>query len=185
MGPIAIFLRGINVGGIQIRMTDLKAMFEAKGWTDVSTLLASGNVVATPPDEPTGAAVKRALEDALGDRFHYDAHVILRDQSQIAALLEAARAIKAPEGFQFYVLLCEDTKLGGELQTEFDGLSSLPGEQYLPAGQDAFWLVPKGSTLESPFGKRVLGAKAFKARLTSRNVQTIEKVHAMLSSSRN
>lgn len=37
-------LRGINVGGITIRMADLARVFEDLGLTEVRTILASGNV---------------------------------------------------------------------------------------------------------------------------------------------
>jgi len=40
-------LRGINVGGISIKMNDLKASFEGLGFEDVRTILQSGNVVFT------------------------------------------------------------------------------------------------------------------------------------------
>ena len=39
------FLRGINVGGTKLKMADLKKEFEAAGFTDVITVLATGNVI--------------------------------------------------------------------------------------------------------------------------------------------
>jgi uncharacterized protein (DUF1697 family) len=41
----AALLKGINIGGKKIPMTDLKAIGRGMGITDVKTLLASGNVV--------------------------------------------------------------------------------------------------------------------------------------------
>jgi uncharacterized protein (DUF1697 family) len=43
MNSYAVFLRGINVGGINIKMADLKRALESKGFDGVKTLLASGN----------------------------------------------------------------------------------------------------------------------------------------------
>lgn len=55
-------LRGINVGGKNlVGMPDLAAAFAAAGHEDVSTYLASGNVLFRA-DPATGPA----LEDALG-----------------------------------------------------------------------------------------------------------------------
>ena len=45
MTSYAVFLRGINVGGINIKMADLKEALKAGPFTGVKTLLASGNVV--------------------------------------------------------------------------------------------------------------------------------------------
>ena len=42
-----VFLRGINVNGIKIKMQDLKAVLTNLGFTDVKTILATGNVILT------------------------------------------------------------------------------------------------------------------------------------------
>lgn len=42
-----------------------------------------------------------------------------------------------------------------------------------------YWKVKKGFTLDSNFGK-ILGKKSFKDSLTSRNINTIEKIIAKL-----
>ena len=60
----AIFLRGVNVGGVKVLMKDLATLLQDAGFTQVRTLLASGNVVlgseATDP-----ARVKEDVERAL------------------------------------------------------------------------------------------------------------------------
>ena len=43
------------------------------------------------------------------------------------------------------------------------------------SNQYFYWTVSKGNTLDSSFGK-VLGKKALKEKLTSRNLNTIEKI---------
>ena len=60
----AALLKGINIGGKKIPMTDLKALVEKMGHGEVRTLLASGNVVFTAT-ETDGAKLERALEEAL------------------------------------------------------------------------------------------------------------------------
>ena len=47
MSSYAVFLRGVNVAGITIKMADLKAALTSRPFSDVTTLLASGNVVLT------------------------------------------------------------------------------------------------------------------------------------------
>ena len=41
----AAFLRGVNVGGVNLKMADVAAALAAAGFDDVRTVLASGNVV--------------------------------------------------------------------------------------------------------------------------------------------
>lgn len=38
-------LRGVNLGGRKVVMAELRAACEAAGFTDVRTLVASGNIV--------------------------------------------------------------------------------------------------------------------------------------------
>jgi uncharacterized protein (DUF1697 family) len=67
------FLRGINVGKIRIKMTDLKAAFENMGCHDVKTFLQTGNVVFQ--SEKSLSALKPLLEKGLSEVFNYEAYV--------------------------------------------------------------------------------------------------------------
>src|SRR5262249_6120952 len=64
------FLRGINVGKAKrISMADLKKVVEDLGYTDVATLLNSGNVVFTSPAklrDQAAARIEAAVEKKLG-----------------------------------------------------------------------------------------------------------------------
>ncbi|QKS18106.1 DUF1697 domain-containing protein, partial [Curtobacterium sp. Csp2] len=68
-------LRGVNVNGITIRSAELAALFRELGYEDVRTVLASGNVVFTADGD--AASVTGAVEQALRDRFGYDAWIVL------------------------------------------------------------------------------------------------------------
>ena len=64
MTVFAALLRAVNVGGTSIiRMADLKAVCEKIGFTDVQTLLQSGNVVFTARGRDNDLAKK--LADAV------------------------------------------------------------------------------------------------------------------------
>src|SRR6185503_22397 len=69
-------LRGINVGGINIKMAALADTVLALGHTGVHTVLASGNVVFDS-DDADGAALKSGLEQALSAAFDYQSWVAL------------------------------------------------------------------------------------------------------------
>ncbi|MBC7960923.1 MAG: DUF1697 domain-containing protein [Vallitaleaceae bacterium] len=172
-----VFLRGINVNGIKITMQDLKKMFEGMGFTNVQTVLATGNVLLTVP-ESSGSrdAIKSAIENELSTQFHYEAHVIIRELSEILAVCSLARTYTISEDYHHYLLLCEGTELPLELSELFITLKHAPGEQFIVANKDALWIVPKGDTLNSEFGSKVLGSKKYKSKLTSRNMNTIEKM---------
>lgn len=77
-------LRGVNLGKRQVKSADLKAAFEAMGFDNVKTLLASGNVLfdANPAD-----VSQKAIEDALEARFGFDVGTVLRTQDEMRALI--------------------------------------------------------------------------------------------------
>nr|WP_325790797.1 DUF1697 domain-containing protein [Arthrobacter koreensis] len=60
----AVLLRGVNVGGVTMKMADLRATLEQTGLRDVRTFLASGNAVVSATKDP--ADVKGMVETACG-----------------------------------------------------------------------------------------------------------------------
>lgn len=80
------FLRGINLGKRQMKMTELKSCLEAAGFAEVKTILASGNVRL----EADGgeAAIKQRLERAIEDQFGFKVGVILRSEDELLAMLD-------------------------------------------------------------------------------------------------
>ncbi|WP_420110596.1 DUF1697 domain-containing protein [Pseudactinotalea sp.] len=49
-------LRGVNVGGVRVAMSDLRAAVEGLGYTDVATYVQSGNVTFTADGRPEDLA---------------------------------------------------------------------------------------------------------------------------------
>jgi uncharacterized protein (DUF1697 family) len=81
------FLRGINVGKHRrITMAELKAAFEAAGYSNVATYVASGNVIfdsGSADSSALTAEVETKLERALG----YHVYVIVRGADEIRWLV--------------------------------------------------------------------------------------------------
>jgi len=94
MSRYVALLRGINVGGNNlIRMADLKACFEALGFGEVATYIASGNVVFTAR-EAGAEKLARRIEAALTARFGGVASIVLRSDKQMKDIIA-----RAPAGF--------------------------------------------------------------------------------------
>ncbi len=77
------FLRGINVGGHKkVPMLDLRRCFAETGFSEVKTLLNSGNVLfATKPAHLE--ILRRKIETAIRKQFGFDVLVIVRALSEI------------------------------------------------------------------------------------------------------
>ena len=171
MENYAVFLRGINVGGITIKMADLKAALKDYPFTKVKTLLASGNVVLQSELGP--AEVKSRFEECLRESFGYDAWVVVLTAARVAELVEACPYPADDKSTHSYVTLTSDEAMLDEL---FDAGEALGGVEQTRLGPEASsWLAPAGGTLDSPFSK--LSAKArYKATTTTRNLRTLIKV---------
>jgi uncharacterized protein (DUF1697 family) len=171
MGNYAVFLRGINVGGISIKMADLKAALQDYPFTKVKTLLASGNVVLQ--SELNAQEVKKQFEECLRKTFGYDAWVVVLSAARVGELVDACPYPAEDKSTHTYITLASDTAMLDEL---FEAGEALGGVEQARLGPEASaWLAPAGGTLESPFSR--LSAKArYKAGTTTRNLRTLIKV---------
>ncbi|MFD4294473.1 DUF1697 domain-containing protein [Rhodococcus sp. NPDC058505] len=173
MTRYAALLRGVNVGGVTIKMADLRATVEAAGFENVTTVLASGNVLFDS-DRTDVAAVKSDIESALRDRFGYEAWIVLVDQPTLAAIVEAFPFDADRDGWHPYVLLSSDPAALDEMLTAAGKLDL--GDENLSLGNGVlYWHVERGQTLTSPFGK-LSGKAKYRSATTNRNLRTLRKL---------
>lgn len=85
--PRIVLLRAVNVGGAKLPMAELRVLAEELGATQVSTYIASGNLLCTPPGEPE--AFDRALETAVEQRFGFFREAISRSVDELDLALAA------------------------------------------------------------------------------------------------
>jgi uncharacterized protein (DUF1697 family) len=162
-------LRGVNVGGINIKMADLAEVVRRLGYDDVKTVLASGNVLFTASESASTA--KEHLETALRERFGYEAWVHVLTQDAIAKIVDAYPYPRSSERHAYVVFILKPELLEGMLAVELD-----PAFEQAQAGDGVlYWTIPKGSTLDSAFGK-AQGSARHKQWVTTRNLNTLEKL---------
>ena len=91
-----VLLRGINVGGKNIvPMAGLRTSLEEMGFSNVSTYIASGNVILE--SDKSADEIKVQLEKALPERFELDddlIKVLVLTRTQLQAIVD-----NKPEGF--------------------------------------------------------------------------------------
>ena len=80
-------LRGVSP--MNAKMPELKAAFEAAGFTLVKTVLASGNVVFDTARATAAATLQRKCEAAMSEALDRSFATIVRPQKELQALLEA------------------------------------------------------------------------------------------------
>lgn len=89
-------LRGINVGGKnKLAMAELRQCLEDLGFSNVSTYIASGNVLLESDKKPD--EIQKLIEDVLPTRFKLDSElikVLVLSHDQLQAVIE-----NKPKGF--------------------------------------------------------------------------------------
>ena len=106
MTRYAAFLRGVNVGGVNLKMAEVAKAFEDAGFTNVRTILASGNVLL---ESRSGEeAVRKKAGTALRDAFGYDAWVLAYDIDTVEAISRAFPFEREVEGHQSHVTFVTD-----------------------------------------------------------------------------
>lgn len=161
-------LRGVNVGGRKVVMSELRAACEVAGCTEVRTLLASGNVVLK--SKLKGAKLEAKLEQTIAKELGLKTDVYVRDAAEIEAVLAAnpfpAFAKKDPSHLVvFFMREAPGAAEKKKLEAPQDG-----PEQLKVIGREAFITYPGG-----------IGPSEFKihAAGTMRNWNTVTKLAAL------
>ncbi|MED5816166.1 DUF1697 domain-containing protein [Mycolicibacterium sp. 050232] len=163
------FLRGVNVGGVNLKMAEVKKAMEAAGFTEVRTILASGNVLLDSMSK--AAKVRTTAERALRDAFGYEAWVLVYDLPTLQKISQGYPFEREVPDHHSYVTFVSDA----ELLDELAALSPGHGEKVQRGDGVLYWQVARASTLDSTIGK-TMGKKRYKSSTTTRNLRTLDKV---------
>jgi len=168
-------LRGVNVNGITIRSADLQALFVELGFGAVRTVLASGNVLFDTGETDT-AALRQRIEQALRERFGYEAWIVLLAQATVARMAAGYPFERVDEERHPYIVFGSDPAMldevmakAGELDDHSDRLQRGDGVLY--------WELPRGESTDTPVAK-LLAKTRYKSSTTTRNLRTVEKLIA-------
>jgi uncharacterized protein (DUF1697 family) len=168
-------LRGVNVGGNKkVAMADLKAMVEALGFSDVKTLLQSGNVVFRAGDE-TEAALEAHLEAETERRLGLKTSYLVRDAAQWRAIIDACPfPNEAPSRT---LVTVGRTAMPAEA---IDAVRAvlLPHEKVEAVERQVYAYFGEG--MGQSKAAEALNRKAVKAVATGRNWNTVLKIAALL-----
>jgi uncharacterized protein (DUF1697 family) len=167
MARLVGLLRGINLGSKRrIAMGDLRELMAELGYTDVRTVLASGNVVFTGPKKDA----ERRIEAALHERFGFAVDVILRTMDELHAVVADdpfGDEVENPTRY-FVVFLPSEPDL-----SSLEGIDFAP-DAFAANGREIYAWCPEGmqnSRLMKALGKPGLGPTA-----TVRNMATVKKL---------
>lgn len=165
------FLRGVNVQGTRMRMAEVCAVFEQTGQYNVSSVLASGNILFSSNQDK--ASIEKGLEKAMSAHFKYEAFLFVKTAKEVQQIYRQQPFTPASD-FHIYGFIGVEG-IEQILMEAFEKVAKVDGEEASIVQDNYYWKVPKSLTLESEFGK-ILGRKDMKNAFTSRNLNTFEKV---------
>lgn len=169
--------RGINVGTRnRVPMAALRSKLADRGYSDVATVLQSGNViVSTPSDDP--GEVAGAVQRLLSDAFAVHVPCVVRTASQIRGVLERnpLHEIVSDPARYLVNFLSEEP--------DPEAVGTLLEEDHSPEviaiqGAEAYVWTPEGvkaMTLSYAYLQKRFGVVA-----TARNWNTLERIAARL-----
>jgi len=166
------FLRGINVGGHRVKMDRLRELFEEVGLREVSTFIASGNVVFSA-DSSDVRSLRVRIERCLAQGLGYDVPTFLRTPAQLAEIV-LVESLETEDPGQTepsaYVIFLHAPATAG-MRSALEGLSS-EVDEFRFSGAEVYWLI-KGKLSESPLFSAGLEQAFRGVSTTMRNMNTL------------
>ena len=175
MPAFIALLRGVNVGKAKrVPMAEFRKLLEGLGYTNVATLLNSGNAVFRAS---AGTSKKHAsdIAAAILRKLKVDVPVIVKSATELAAIVaENPFTVEGPERSRMLVAFTQDR----EGQASVSSIASLvsPPEKFLD-GRHAAYLYCADGILESKAGAALLGKAGKQA--TTRNLATTLKLYEL------
>jgi uncharacterized protein (DUF1697 family) len=158
----------VNVGGRRVSMDRLRAVFEELGYEEVSTYIASGNVLF----EAAGRAadLERSIEAKLEDALGFEVTTFLRRASEVRHTAGEKPFGKVPAGKTHMVAFLRRKPTAAERKAIE---RSTPSDRLIVDGREVHWLI-EGRMMDSklkPKDWEVLGQPT-----TTRNTTMLTKL---------
>ena len=173
-------LRGINVGGHhKVPMADLKKLMAEKGFSNVITILNSGNVIFDGKEEDI-AKLEVLMGDFLEEKFGFPIPTLIRTREEIEEIIasDPFKDVEVTKDIRLYVSFLKEKT---DVILDLPLISDDGSYEILDVKQKDIFSVldvsvngtPKGmEILEKLFGKGIT--------ITTRNMKTLIRIQKKL-----
>ena len=167
MARMVALLRGINLGSTRrVPMADLRELMDELGYSDVRTVLQSGNVVFTGAK----AKARATLEQALEARYGFRVDVILRTMGELHAVVADEPFGDEADDLTRYFVVFLDGKPDVSALAEQD----FAPDKFAVGAREIYAWCPGG--MQNSRLMKALGKPSKSATATVRNMSTVKKL---------
>lgn len=167
------FLRAINVGGHTVKMQVLRELFQSLGFSNVETVIASGNVVFESP-EGAGRRLEQEIERLLKHALGFQVATFLRTAAELTTVVRQQPfdlTELGPDTVVYVIFLRNKPTV--TLSKAVRALNT-DNDQARVGKREVYWLRRKRSEDSEEFGARL--GKVVGTETTMRNMTTVRKI---------
>ncbi|HEX5971470.1 MAG TPA: DUF1697 domain-containing protein [Gemmatimonadaceae bacterium] len=172
-------LRAINVGGHVVKMDRLRTLFEELDFTDVETVIASGNVLFSSSARSAGALEER-IERHLASALGYAVTTFIRTPDEMGAVAAFDPFPGAVEDGHTLSVAFLKQHPGSQVAERLHGMRT-DYDELRVVGRELYWLA-RGRMSDSKVWRTPM-EKVLEGPATSRNVTTVRKLAEKLAAS--
>jgi uncharacterized protein (DUF1697 family) len=178
LSPRVAFLRGVNVGANKVSMPELRETAISLGFTDVSTLINSGNLIYGGSSDTTAIDEQR-LREAIAGQLGVRCAVLVRTRDELATVLRACplptEAAADPAKLLVTLWDADTTPAMRDLFAQ----APVSVERFVVNEHAIYCWLPNGVSASVPYEK---AARALGDHITARNWSTMQKLLVRLES---
>ena len=169
-------LRAINVGGHVVKMDQLRKLFEPLPVSNVSTFIASGNVLFDASTRSV-AALERKISKHLQQALGYEVGTYIRSAAEIAAVAAHVPFPRAELAAHPLYVAFHNAEPSAEAMERVSALRT-PDDEFDFLGRELYWLRRgniSDSKITGPMMVKALGLVG-----TMRNATTVRKLAELM-----
>lgn len=164
------FLRAINVGGHTVKMDQLSKLFEALGFSNVETFIASGNVIFETTAK-NATTLEKKIAEHLENSLGYEVDTFIRTLQEVGKIEKRSPfTVKGKEDSVYVAFLHESPNAAAT-----SALMALKNKanDFATLEREVYWLR---LNKEDPLFLKNPLEKVLKLSATLRNMTTIKKL---------
>jgi uncharacterized protein (DUF1697 family) len=171
MSRYVALVRGINVGGVVLKMEDLKRMLEYVGFSKVRTYIQSGNAIFETK-EVNKRKMEAEIAQEIKNKIDRDIVVIVKTAEEIARIAAAHPLADLGDEKNLYVTVLAYDPTGPDIETLMETMNEVDRHEVANRAVYSYYGQGYGNSKRSNnFIEKILKVSA-----TTRNWATIRKL---------